>query len=323
MEVFFNQTLEIEMTSNKFDLILKGVTRLAENIYFIKAPGKMLFPFCNGFLFTGKETVLIDAGIGEAMIKEIDRVKRIDILIISHSHPDHIISWHTFRDRHIILPKETPDSITDLQLLGQRFIGTKENGVIWAKFFEDNLGLQPMREPDQRLSDGDLLNIGEFQIQAIHAPGHSVDHYCFLEQNSGTLFTTDIDFTRAGPQYFTPEGDIKRFKDSVKKIMALAYNRVCSSHILPIEGNVDQQFKAFLDAFDHQKNEILALCSQSRTLDEIATTSPFFRNTYKDNDISSTLFKIAESFMIKKNLDLLIQEGLVEISKERYRRVDV
>ncbi len=313
---------QIIMTSNNLDLKLDYITQVCENIYFIKAPGKMLFPFANGFLFTGKETVLIDAGIGEGLIREIDNLKRIDALIISHTHPDHIIAWHALNDRRILLPKETPASINDLKLLGQRFIGSAENGKLWADWFNNNLGLQPMREPDEYFTDGDILNFNEFQIQAIHAPGHSIDHYCFLEQNSGTLFTIDIDFTPAGPQYFTPEGNIKQFKESIKKIMALEYNRVCSSHKLPIEGNANKYFEEFLISFDHQKNKILGLCDSSQTLEEIANISPFFRNKYIENDISSDLFKIAESYMIKKNLDLLVKDGSVEKSKGKYKRAD-
>jgi len=105
---------------------------LGKNFYFIQGPDKARFPFCNSFFFTGKETVLIDSGIGEARIREIDRLYPIDILVISHSHPDHILDWHILEDRHILLPKETPESVHDLQQLGKRFTGNDKDGDYWA-----------------------------------------------------------------------------------------------------------------------------------------------------------------------------------------------
>ncbi|MCP4672298.1 MAG: hypothetical protein GY857_13450, partial [Desulfobacula sp.] len=47
---------------------LDNITKLAENLYLIHAPNLARFPHCNGFLFTGRQTVLIDTGIGETRI---------------------------------------------------------------------------------------------------------------------------------------------------------------------------------------------------------------------------------------------------------------
>lgn len=132
----------------------------------------------------------------------------------------------------------------------------------------------------------------------------------------------DIDLTPAGPQYFTPEGDIPQFKESIKKIMVLEYKRVCSSHRSPIKGNADEYFEKFLTPFDHQKNKVLSLCDFFRMLEEMAGSSPFFRNKYKPDDPFSYIFKTAERYMIEKNLDLLIKDGRIEKSKGEYRRLE-
>ncbi len=292
---------------------------IAENLYFVFGEGRGLFPYSHSLLLKGKETVLIDAGIGEARIREIDENTPIDILIISHSHPDHIRYWHLFEDRHILMPRETPEVISDLELLGDRFTGTAERGAYWAKAIGEALGIRPMRAPDARYSDGDLLDFGGGHVlQAIHAPGHVDDHYCFLHTATGTLFTTDIDLTPFGPWYGNPESAIEQFADSTKMIMNVPYQRVCTSHRPPIEGDATGEFEAFLAVFDRHRQRILDLCRPPRTLEQIAAASPF----YEDRLPEKMIQKIFEENMAEKQLDLLIRDGLVQESDGLYSRID-
>jgi hydroxyacylglutathione hydrolase len=294
------------------------VRQLADSVYFVRGEGDGRFPSCHGFLLSGKETVLIDAGIGEAKIREIDREKHIDILMISHSHPDHIRYWHLLHDRYILLPQQTPDVVQDLQLLGERFTGSSEGGTIWADFVRDRLGVRPLREPDGRYAEGDVLEIGGAELEAIHTPGHLDDHYCFLERKTGTLFATDIDLTSFGPWYGNPESDIEMFEDSVKKVMAMPCNRVCSSHKEPIEGRAATEFEAFLKAFCRQSRQVLELCDRPSSLEDLVEASPFYGNGLPNKSIQ----QIFEGNMISKNLALLVREGRLQESNGRYRKVD-
>lgn len=78
-------------------------------------------------MLAGDRTALIDAGIGQARIREIDSRSRIDALVISHSHPDHILAWHVPADRQLLLPEQTPESVSDLRLLGHRFVEGRQD----------------------------------------------------------------------------------------------------------------------------------------------------------------------------------------------------
>ena len=91
----------------------------------IEGENQARFPFCNAFLITGAETVLIDTGIGERRLAQLDQDHRIDRVIISHSHPDHIAGCHLLEDRLLMLPAETGTEVHDLLLLGERFTGTR------------------------------------------------------------------------------------------------------------------------------------------------------------------------------------------------------
>lgn len=260
--------------------------------------------------------MLIDAGIGAKRLCEIDRQFRIDILLITHSHPDHIRHGFCLSDRHILMPRETPESICDLTLLGERFMGTKKAGIEWAEFVHQEFGVRALRLPDDRFGHGDVLEIGGCRLEAIHAPGHLNDHYCFLEHNSGTLITTDIDLTSFGPWCGNPESDFETFRESIRRVMSVDHRRVCSSHKAPIEGTGRKSFEKFLNCFDRQKNLVLELCSVPSTLDELAKKSPFYNNTMKYKNVQY----LFERQMISKHLSVLCKEGLVTQTDGLYSR---
>lgn len=289
---------------------------LADGLWRAKGPAKGRFPHCNGFLLVGDRTVLIDAGIGEKRIHEIDCRVRIDTLIISHSHPDHILAWHMLADRQLYLPAQTPASVGDLSLMGQRFVADRQGAKYWTWFAESRLDIHPMRRPDRRFGDGDILDFGALQLEAIHAPGHLDDHYCFLETASGTLLSIDIDFTGFGPWYGNPESDIDRFRKSVMMLQALPFNRICSSHKRPIaQSDAQHAFVRYLNAFDRQREAVFDLCRQTATLASMVQESPFYRNRMPD----STLQRIFETQMILKNLALLARQDRIVEENGCYR----
>ncbi len=290
-----------------FSHISDKIIELVPRVFVIPGPNTSRFPYCNTFLLTGKETVLIDAGFNKETIAEIDRIKRIDTLIISHSHPDHILGWDLLEDRHLIFPFETPDSVHDLKTLGNRFMGTQKKGDIWAQIVGDTLGMKPLREPDQRFKDSDLLSFSDFRLKAIHAPGHLNDHYCFLELNTGLLLTSDIDFSGFGPFYGQSECDINLFKQSITKVKNQPYKLLCSSHKSPFFGDATAEFEKFTNGFDRHSNIFLDICKTPHTIDEITKISPLYRNKMQFKIFQETF----ESGMIAKSIQLMIEKGLI------------
>ncbi|BBO90781.1 MBL fold metallo-hydrolase [Desulfosarcina ovata] len=298
---------------------LPFVHPVTPHIYLACGPGKGRFPNCHGYLLLGDRTILIDSGIGTDRIRQIDQTMRIDGLIISHSHPDHILAWHGLRDRQLWLPAETPETVEDLILLGRRFVEGEANARYWTDVVRDRLGIQPLRQPNHRFDDGERLDFGAIQLRAIHAPGHLDDHYCFLETTSKTLFTTDVDFTGFGPWYGNPESDIRRFRESVMMLRSLAYDRVGTSHKRPMDRNAaDRAFARYLEAFERQKMAVRALCATGMDLEAMIQASPFYHNRMADIKMQ----RIFESQMIRKNLELLLDEGGIVEKQGRFFILD-
>lgn len=295
-----------------------AITQLSDHAYMIESPMNGRFPFCNGFVFTGRETILIDAGIGDERMREVDRLFNIDTLVISHSHPDHMRSWRTFENKRLLLPAETPDSVMDLEQLGVRYTGSEHWGKHWVEAIGKPLRIEPFRTPDDRYANGDILDTGSARLEAIHAPGHLDDHYCFFDHVSKTLITTDIDFSSFGPWYGNPEGRIVPFMDSIRRVMAYPYSRVCSSHKPPFEGDATDSFMAFLACFERQKNEVLRALGHGKTLEDLVLSSPFYGNKFMDLKIQNAF----ETQMCRENLTLLMAEGRVVLENGLFKPVE-
>jgi len=295
----------------------KQILKVTENIYQVLAPQNGQFPYCHGFLFTGNENIMLDAGIDSGLMQNIDREIGIDKLVISHSHPDHISRWKVLNHRELIIPAETPDSAFNIEDLGERYVGSRERGLHWVEVIGKRLGIDALRKPDGRYRDGDIFDTGTLRIEAVHAPGHLDDHYCFFEHRTGTLFSTDIYFTKFGPWYGNPEGRVKSYKESVLKIMSLPYKRVCTSHKLPHEGDAAAEFNAYLESFDRQKETIFRMIGAGKTLHELTMLSPFYNNKFMDMQVQYAF----EEHMILENLSILIEEGRLVLNNGIYTPV--
>jgi glyoxylase-like metal-dependent hydrolase (beta-lactamase superfamily II) len=46
-------------------------------------------------------------------------------------------------------------------------------------------------EPEHELEDGDILEIGDVEIEVLHTPGHTPGSCCFLAEGLGVVFTGD------------------------------------------------------------------------------------------------------------------------------------
>lgn len=101
--------------------------------------------------------------------------------------------------------------------------------------------------------------------------------------------------------------------------MSIPYDRACSSHKAPIEGDASDLFENYVAAFDRQKQRILDLCAQPITLDALAALSPFYSNALRNK----TVQRIFERNMAMKNVDLLVRDGLLEEVGGVYQRTDV
>ncbi|MBU7009616.1 MAG: MBL fold metallo-hydrolase [Theionarchaea archaeon] len=275
---------------------------ITENITMIKGENQGRFPFSHSFLIEDDITALIDTGCGIRVLKQL---KNIDIVVNSHSHPDHTAGNWLFSGLPLQVPQEEIDYNSNVKKLSERYAGKKLAGV-WRDFVQEIMGFQNA-QPTVTFRDKDVLDFGNIKLEAVHTPGHTAGHYCFFEKKERILFSFDIDFTGFGPWYGHVESDIDQFKTSVEKVRALKPEIVVSSHKGLITEDIQDGFARFLQVFQERDERILDFLEQERTLEEIVDSAQI----YRDFSFHPLLLRYWEENMVCKHLENLVNTGLV------------
>jgi glyoxylase-like metal-dependent hydrolase (beta-lactamase superfamily II) len=264
------------------------------------------FPFAHSFLAEGTTRALIDTGCGARVLDELRRERPMDMVIASHSHPDHTaLNWQ-FDGTPVHAPQYAADTFGRFDLLGERFTEPGELASEWRKYASTVMHFKTAL-PTHTFADGDVFDFGKVSLVAIHTPGHTVDHTCFFEPTHGVLLSFDIDLTSFGPWYAHRESDIAAFETSIRKVMALQPRVIASSHKGIIADDIPARLQRYLDVFDARDRILLDLLPRAQTLDDLVSLSPF----YQGYPYAAPLLRYWEEQMIRKHLARLDARGLL------------
>lgn len=85
---------------------------------------------------------------------------------------------------------------------------------------------------DHVLHDGEMLDFGG-GIEAIFAPGHTPDNYCYYWKREAVLFAPDLFFAATGTLTLSPRimsWDAQRVQESAQRVMVRAPQIICVGH---------------------------------------------------------------------------------------------
>jgi hydroxyacylglutathione hydrolase len=148
----------------------------------IEVGGFSVFAYIIGCKTTKEALVIDPAAEGERILKEVaDRGYRIDYIVNTHSHVDHIMGNRYMKDvtgaKIVIHEREA-------QALGS------QSGYSLQMF-----GAEPSPPADVTVKDGDTISVGNVSLQVIHTPGHSPGSISLYHK--GIVFTGDTLFVGA------------------------------------------------------------------------------------------------------------------------------
>jgi glyoxylase-like metal-dependent hydrolase (beta-lactamase superfamily II) len=281
------------------------LVEIIPGLYLVPAENSGRFPFAHSFLVEGAARALIDTGCGMRAVDELLCERRIDMVIASHSHPDHTALNWKFDGMPLHAPQYAADTFGNLELLSERFAG-REQASEWCGFAGTVMNFKTAL-PTHTFADGHVFDFGRISPVAIHAPGHTVDHVCFFEPTHGVLLSFDIDLTAFGPWYGHDESDIATFEESIRKVMDLKPRVIASSHKGIVTDDIPARLQHYLDVFDARDRVILDLLPRAQTLDDLVNASPF----YQGRPYAGKLLHHWEGQMIRKHLARLAERGVV------------
>ena len=192
----------MSLTPGTIEQLARGVWRLiAPN------PGMMTGPGTNTYLVGDKAIAVIDPGphIGS----HIDAIQSlataaIGWILVTHTHPDHSPAARQ-------LAKET-----GAQLLGQPAPGGRHQDQTF--------------KPDRILGDGDSLRTDEFELTAVHTPGHASNHLCYLHGEHRFLFTGDHVINGSTVVIDPPDGNMRHYIDSLRRLKSVDIASIAPGH---------------------------------------------------------------------------------------------
>jgi glyoxylase-like metal-dependent hydrolase (beta-lactamase superfamily II) len=172
--------------------------KIIENLHVLKIPFKIhispeiaLDRFVNCYIIEGKQITLIDTGVAgsekilfDYLLKIGRKPEEISLVLLTHSHPDHIGSVKTIKD---ITKCKVTIHEAERQWLEDTDLQFRERPVPGFQ----NLVAGPCKA-DKLLKDEDILEIDDnITIDVVHCPGHSVGSVSFLYRQRNVLFSGD------------------------------------------------------------------------------------------------------------------------------------
>ena len=196
--------------------VAKGVKRItAPN------PSPMTFHGTNSYLIGENNLAVIDPGPLidahlDALLKAIGD-KPLTHIFVSHTHKDH----------------------SPLAAILQARTGAK----IYAEgphraARELNIGeVNPLHEssdlefkPDFQLKNGEIIDGGDWQIQAIHTPGHTANHCAFGLVDDDILFSADHVMAWSSSIIAPPDGSMRDFMTSLDELIVRKDREIFPGH---------------------------------------------------------------------------------------------
>jgi hydroxyacylglutathione hydrolase len=190
----------------------------------------------NTYLINGKSKILIDPGhehlfdhVAGGLESLSMRPEDLDLVIITHAHPDHMEGARIFSHLPTLIAMHT----AELDFV--RNLATPYGAAMGI------LDLQP----DFLLQEGELKS-GEMVFQVLHTPGHSPGSVCLYWPEKKALFSGDVIFHQGIGRTDLPGGDAEALRASIRRLSQLDVEYLLPGHGQWISGQAQVRHN-----FDH------------------------------------------------------------------------
>ena len=272
------------------------------------------YPDGNSLLVLGeRENVIIDPSLG--VIDRRARLPRVDRVLDSHCHEDHIAGNHLFPDVpwHVHALDRPGFASLDGMMAIYGYGAAIE--VSFRKVVVEQFHYVP--RPDAvPFADGDVFDLGGVSIRVMHTPGHTRGHSCLSIdwREGGTprrlFYLGDIELTSFGPYYGDAWSDLEDFERSLARVREVEADWYATFHHIGVLAG-RAAFLERLDRFEakigDREERMLVFLAEPRTLDEIVA----HRFVYRPQDPVPFADGVERRSM-SQHLDRLLRQGRVE-----------
>lgn len=238
---------------------------------------------CQCFFLHTEKPAIIDVGMLYAAEETIEATKTVldgrtlEYIILTHSHYDHIGALTEFRkafpEAKVVSSQVTADVFKRPGAIKVMKEMTEHAYEMYVKY--------PLPEGkwdasgffvDEIVNDGEIIDLGDYQLTAVYTPGHTNCSYSFFDPTEGTAFLSET-LGSVYHQGYTHMIFLKSYLDneaSVERIRALQPKRIFIPHYGEyLDGTPDEYFDIAEKYLRFLKDIILNAALRGCTDDEI------------------------------------------------------
>jgi glyoxylase-like metal-dependent hydrolase (beta-lactamase superfamily II)/8-oxo-dGTP pyrophosphatase MutT (NUDIX family) len=248
----------------------------------------------NAYLVGDHEMALIDPGSGDpeelrSLFELVDLLgsdqRKVQVVLLTHHHPDHVAGLEAVRERYAVKVGAHPETAKHVRV-------------------------------DFTIEDGQWIplvhRIDDWNLRAIHTPGHTRGHLCFFHPRTRSLFSGDHVVGGTGTVIIDPpEGDMAAYVRSLERLLALNAQTLFPGHGAP-QGGVRRRLEQLVAHRRKREEKVLAALDDTpRSLEQILESA--YDDTARD------LWPYAERSLLAHLLKLE-DEARARRDGERWRR---
>lgn len=197
----------------------------------------------NGYIVGRSGAILIDPAADTPALDQACEKQTIELLVLTHTHSDHIGAVGTYVDRYDPL------------------VIAHEN---YTALFEKRTGIAA----DQTMGDGDTIIAGDgTEMSVVSTPGHAVDHVAFAVESD--LISGDLVFESGSVYVGGDGGNMRAYLESLELITISGYDRLFPGHG-PVITNPTSTIERLLEhRLAREKTILTAIREGARTPEEV------------------------------------------------------
>ena len=275
-------------------LIPGRAAALAPGVWRVLAPnpGMMTGPGTNSYLIGDRRLTLLDPGPADerhadALVAAAEEIGApIDRILVTHTHRDHSPGAHLLAER--------------LQV------------VLTGPGAPDD-GLQDERwEPDEEVTDGSRIPAGDQELRAIATPGHVGNHFCYLLESRGILFSGDHLIHGSTVVIAPPSGSMSAYMASLRRLLDEPMEMIAPGHGEVIRDPLEQVRHTIAHREKREGKVLQALQRRQGA----ARATDLVPEVYED--VPAFLHGVA-ALSLEAHLIKLGEEGLAEADDDGWR----
>lgn len=159
-------------------------------------------------------------------------------------------------------------------------------------------------KPDETIGDNWICSGDGWTIEAIETPGHTSNHLCYALREENALFSGDHIMGWSTSVVSPPDGNMRDYINSLRKVQQRGFEVIYPSHGAPIEDNTDDFIEAYIEHRLCRENAIVKAFSNGHTY-----IPDVVRHVY--TDIDKRLHPAACHSVFGHVIDLVEREVLI------------